>query len=597
MGNVLPRDARSLTPHHAILPMVSGGQAGAAADMIHCVPLCSIPSRWRLRAVARTLDTERTEPVAAPALARPDWYLYLVVFVSGAVSIGIELAASRLLAPFFGTSLFIWANIIGLTLIYLSVGYAIGGRIADRYPSAFVLYSITTVAALSAGIIPLISRPILALSLEAFAAVSIGAFYSSLVGTLILFAIPITLLGCVSPFAIRLALRTVSGAGNTAGSLYALSTAGSIVGTFVPTFLLIPRIGTMRTFYTFAVILLIASLIGLLRGPRQRRRNGMAIAATLFLCFMLLVTAFGYRGFVRPVLEGDRTVMWQGESAYNFIQVLEDHNNGARELYLNEGHAIHSLYFPNQSPQPLTRGPWDFFAIAPMLATGQRVEKVRDVCIIGLAGGTAAQHIFDTYGTQLHIDGVEIDPKIVEVGREFFDMNQPNLNVVVQDGRYFLRATDKRYDMIGVDAYHQPYIPFQLTTKEFFQESYDHLNDGGTFIVNAGRTSTDYRLVEVISETMRAVFPNVYLIDTPTFTNTMVIGTRQPASLTNLKTNLDVVRAAQPNSPLVTIGDAALKDGNLREAAPGPHVFTDDLAPVEDLINRILLDYARKGGT
>lgn len=543
--------------------------------------------------MALTVDSERSEAVAV--IARRDWYLYLIVFISGMVSIGIELAASRLLAPFFGTSLFIWANIIGLTLIYLSVGYAIGGRIADRYPSAFVLYSITTVAALSAGVIPLISRPILALSLEAFAAVSIGAFYSSLVGTLILFAIPITLLGCVSPFAIRLAVRTVSGAGNTAGSLYALSTAGSIVGTFLPTFLLIPRIGTMRTFYTFSVILLVASLIGLLRGPRQPRRNGMAIIATVLLCFMLLVTAFGYRGFVRPVLEGNRTPIWQGESAYNFIQVLNNADTGARELYLNEGHAIHSLYFPGQSPQPLSRGPWDFFAVAPLFANNQRIETVRDVSIIGLAGGTAAQRIFDIYGPQTRIDGVELDPKIVEVSRQFFNMNQPNLNVIVQDGRYYLRTTEKRYDMIGVDAYFQPYIPFQLTTKEFFQESYDRLNENGTFVVNAGRTSSDYRLVEVISQTMRAVFPNVYLIDTPAFTNTMVIGTKQPTTLANFTANLDTVRRAAPDSALVTVGDIALQNGNLREAAPGPMIFTDDLAPVEDLINRIILNYARNG--
>lgn len=545
--------------------------------------------------MSQTLDVRRADAASAPAPPRRDWYLYLVVFISGAVSIGIELAASRLLAPFFGTSLFIWANIIGLTLIYLSVGYAIGGRIADRYPSAFVLYSITTVAALSAGIIPLVSRPILALSLEAFAAVSIGAFYASLVGTLVLFALPITLLGCVSPFAIRLSVRTVSGAGNTAGSLYALSTAGSIVGTFAPTFLLIPRIGTMRTFYTFAVVLLVVSLIGLLRTPRQRQRGSMVTAATLFLCFMLLVTAFGYRGFARPVDEGNRTPIWQGESAYNFIQVIRNNDTGARELYLNEGHAIHSLYFPDQSPQPLSRGPWDFFAAAPLFANNQGVASVRDVAIIGLAGGTAAQRIFDIYGPQTRIDGVELDPKIVEVSRSFFNMNQPNLNVIVQDGRYFLRTTEKTYDMIGVDAYFQPYIPFQLTTKEFFQESFDRLNANGTFIVNAGRTSTDYRLVEVISQTMRAVFPNVYLIDTPAFTNTMVIGTKQPTTLANFAENLDTVRRTAPASALVTVGDIALQGGNVREAAPGPKVFTDDLAPVEDLINRIILNYARNG--
>ncbi len=546
--------------------------------------------------MARTLDTPGIATESVRAESRMDWYLRVVVFIGGGVSIGIELAASRLLAPFFGTSLFIWANLIGLTLIYLSIGYAIGGRIADRYPSAALLYSITAAAAFVTGLIPVISRPILAKSIDAFAAISLGGFYGSLVGTLILFAIPVTLLGCVSPFAIRLALQSVTGAGNTSGSLYALSTVGSIVGTFVPTFLLIPRIGTFRTFYLFSFVLLVASLIGLLRTPHTAVRTRLLIGTAILLIAMVFIAGFGQRGFVRPV-EGNRTIIYQGESAYNFIQVGENPTNGARELYLNEGHAIHSLYYPNAATQPLSNGPWDYFAISPFFATNQRPADIRDVCIIGLAGGTVAQRMTETYGTNLHIDGVEIDPKIVDVARQYFNLTAPNLNVVVQDGRYYLRTTEKRYDVIGVDAYHQPYIPFQLTTREFFQEVKNHLNDQGTLIVNAGRTNTDYRLVDVISETMRSVFPNVYLIDTPSFTNTMVIGTKSPTTIANFAANIEAERAVHPNSSLVKIGDAAIRDGRIREAAPGPHIFTDDLAPVEDLIDRILLDYARKGGT
>lgn len=546
--------------------------------------------------MARILDQSPTDEDAASLGSRVDWYLRVVVFVSGGVSIGIELAASRLLAPFFGTSLFIWANLIGLTLIYLSIGYAVGGRIADRWPSATLLYTITAVAAFVTGLIPLIARPILAKSLTAFTALSLGGFYSSLVGTLILFAIPVTLLGCVSPFAIRLALDSVSGAGNTSGSLYALSTVGSIVGTFVPTFLLIPRIGTFRTFYLFAVVLLAASIIGLMRTPASSRRVQLLAVAVVLLAVIVGVAAFGQRGFVRPV-EGNRTVIWQGESAYNFIQVGENRDNGAYELYLNEGHAIHSLYYPHRTTQPLSNGPWDYFAVSPFFIADQRPDTIRDVCIIGLAGGTVAQRMTELYGPNVQIDGVEIDPKIVDVARRFFNLNAPNVHVIVQDGRYYLRATEKKYDVIGVDAYHQPYIPFQLTTKEFFKEVANHLNDRGTLIVNAGRTSTDYRLVDVISQTMRAVFPNVYLIDTPAFTNTLVIGTKDPSRVESFVRNIDRVRAQTPDSPLVTLGDAALRDGHIREAAPGPKVFTDDLAPVEDLIDRILLDYARKGGT
>ncbi len=546
--------------------------------------------------MARTLDSPVVASDDAAATTQVDWYLRVVVFVSGGVSIGIELAASRLLAPFFGTSLFIWANLIGLTLIYLSIGYAVGGRIADRWPHLSLLYAITAIAAFITGLIPLLAQPILAKSLSAFAAVSLGGFYSSLVGTLILFALPVTLLGCVSPFAIRLALASVAGAGNTSGSLYALSTVGSIVGTFVPTFLLIPRIGTFRTFYLFAIVLLIASLIGLVRAPRTHERARLLITVSILLVVMLGIAGFGHRGFVRPV-EGGREVIWQGESAYNFIQVGRNPADGANELYLNEGHAIHSLYYPNAAAQPLSNGPWDYFAVAPFFVANERPGTIKDVCIIGLAGGTVAQRMTQIYGPQVTIDGVEIDPKIVDVAREFFNLDGSNVHVIVQDGRYFMRTTEKKYDVIGADAYHQPYIPFQLTTQEFFREAYNHLNDNGTFIVNAGRSNTDYRLVNVISDTMRSVFPNVYLIDTPAFTNTMVIGTKRPASLANFAANINAVRLTDPTSALVTLGDAAIKDGHVREAAPGTQIFTDDLAPVEDLIDRILLDYARKGGT
>src|ERR1700726_3763384 len=194
-----------------------------------------------------------------PAEAR---LLILLVFVAGAGSLAVELSASRLLAPYFGTSLFIWANLIGLILGYLTVGYYVGGRIADRFPRASVLYGMTTVAAFLVSLIPFISRPILMWSQSSFATYSIGVFYGSLVAVILLFAVPMILLGCVSPFAIRLRIEQVGRSGRTAGQLYAISTAGSILGTFLPVLVLIPNIGTYRTFLTFAFSLLLISIVG-----------------------------------------------------------------------------------------------------------------------------------------------------------------------------------------------------------------------------------------------------------------------------------------------------------------------------------------------
>src|SRR5467141_3602566 len=191
------------------------------------------------------------------------WLLILLVFVSGASSLAVEFSASRLLAPYFGSSLFVWANLIGLILLYLTVGYYLGGRLADRYPRPTVLYTLTIIAAFLISVIPFLSRPILLWSQSSFATYSIGVFYGSLVSVVLLFAIPMILLGCVSPFAIRLRIEQVGKSGRTSGQLYAISTAGSIVGTFLPVLLLIPNIGTYRTFFTFAVALLLVSIAGL----------------------------------------------------------------------------------------------------------------------------------------------------------------------------------------------------------------------------------------------------------------------------------------------------------------------------------------------
>src|SRR5690348_7860720 len=222
----------------------------------------------------------------ASASGRPVAMLPLrsLVFVGGLVSMLLEMSASRLLAPYFGTSLFIWANLIGLVLIYLSAGYFIGGRLADRYPSMRLLCILTTAAALATGLIPFISKPVLDWSVSGMTEVNASVFYSSLVAVILLFGVPITLLGMVSPFAVRLSARSVGSTGRSAGGLYALSTVGSIVGTFLPVLLLIPNIGVKRTIITGCVLLLAASLYGL----RSWGRIAAAVPGVLLLLPLFL---------------------------------------------------------------------------------------------------------------------------------------------------------------------------------------------------------------------------------------------------------------------------------------------------------------------
>ncbi|HYB00593.1 MAG TPA: fused MFS/spermidine synthase [Ktedonobacteraceae bacterium] len=521
------------------------------------------------------------------------WLLIALVFVAGACSLAVELSASRLLAPYFGTSLFVWANLIGLILLYLTIGYYLGGRIADRYPRPEVLYTLTIIAAFLISIIPFLSKPILQWSQSSFATYSVGVFYGSLISVILLFAVPMILLGCVSPFAIRLRIQRLGKSGRTAGQLYAISTAGSILGTFLPVLYLIPTIGTYRTFLTVAASLLLVSIAGLVTtrldrpGSRGKRVSGSLLPVLLLIPMALSVLTI--QGPIKSAFgsNGGGVLITERESVYNYIQVVQVGDE--TQLILNEGVGIHSIYNPDSI---LTQGPWDYFMIAPYFNNPPFTpSQVRKVAIIGLGGGTAVREFTAAYGP-IPIDGVEIDNTIVSMGREYFHMNEPNLHVVLQDGRYFLQTSSQKFDVVAIDAYQQPYVPFQLTTKEFFQEVRNHLTPTGVTVINAGRTNTDFRLVNALAETMHSVFPNVYIIDTARFTNSMVIGTNSPTSLNNFFINA----GALTNPLLQNVARESILYGNIREEHARTVYFTDDRAPVEQLIDQIILGAVENKG-
>ncbi len=495
-----------------------------------------------------------------------------LVFVSGMTSLAVEFGASRLLAPYFGTSLYVWGVLIGLILIYLSAGYVIGGRLADRHPRDDVLYQVTAWAGLWIGLIPLVSYPILLASQQGFKDLSVGLVAGTLLAVVLLFAVPVVLLGCVSPFAIRLLLKDVETGGNTAGRVYALSTAGSILGTFLPVFWFIPTYGTRPTLEGFGLALVIMSVVAL--WPRRRLYASFAIA--VILAWVLLPSG------IKPPQVG--SLVYEKESAYNYIQVVQDGTK--TELILNEGQAIHSIY---DSQNLLTRGPWDYMVIADSFRPAQASEsQPKNVAILGLAGGTAARQYTAAFGDQVQITGVEIDPEILNVARRYFHLDEPNVHPVVADARYWLDTQAEHYDVIVLDAYQQPYIPFHLTTREFFNEVRGHLKPGGVAVVNAGRTATDFRLVDAIASTMAAVYPSVFLVDVPGFANTLVYGSTQPTTIADVEHNLGLI-----NEPLArTVAASAVSEGGLRVSTYHGQVFTDDLAPVERLIDEIIFSYA-----
>jgi predicted membrane-bound spermidine synthase len=497
-------------------------------------------------------------------------YLLLTVFASGMTTLAVELTASRLLNPFFGNSNLVWANLIGLILIYLTAGYYLGGRLADRFPQPAALYQIVAWAAFFVGLAPFAARPLLGGISGELTTAQLDVLAGSFVGVLALFALPVTLLGCVSPFAVRLAVRDVGRAGNVAGGIYALSTLGSILGTFLPVLLLVPTVGTRATFLIFSAALLLVALGGLFRAaPRLAW-------AYLLLPLALILLALIFPGGVVKAAEG---LVYETESAYNYIQVVDWDR---RYLLLNEGQAIHSVY---DADDPATYGTWDYFLVAPFFNPPPYTpDRVDSLCLIGLAAGTISKQYAAVFG-DIPIDGVEIDPQIVRVGREYFAMTEPSLNVVVADGRAFLAHTDRRYDVVGIDAYRLPYIPWHLTTVEFFQQVRAHLTGEGVVAINVGHTDSDWRLVEAMVATLGRIFPSVHTINVRETFNAVVVATVQPTEPTNLAANLPGMA-----HPLLT-GAAQRAIADLRPVAPGPTVFTDDKAPVEYLTNLVLLRY------
>ena len=508
-------------------------------------------------------------------------YLFIAVFASGMTTLAVELSASRLLGNIFGTSNLVWASIIGLILIYLTAGYFIGGRWADRSPHPRTMYTALLWGAFLCGIVPLPAAPILRFAADAFDQLQVGILFGSFTAVLILFSVPITILGTISPFAIRLAIRSPEEAGTISGRIYAVSTLGSFIGTFLPVLVMIPLIGTTRTFFVFGAFLCLVALLGLWMSSGWR--------ATLpWLWMPLILILLAWLG-VSKTIKTTAGQIYETESAYNYIQVLE--KNGYRYLRLNEGQGFHSVYHPTQL---MTYGPWMQFLAAPFFnEPPYEPERVQRIAIIGLAAGTLARQATAAFGA-VPIDGFEIDPKIIEVGRQFFDMNQPNLNAIAMDGRWGLEKSPYRYSLIAVDAYRPPYIPWHLTTKEFFKIARDHLEEDGVLAVNVGRAPDDRRLVDGLVGTIATSFPSIYVTDVPESFNTIIYATAQPTRFENLYANLINLSQREDVHPILL---EAVKIAAITRVPTPPSdiVYTDDLAPIEWITNHMVLNYVLFG--
>lgn len=506
-------------------------------------------------------------------------YLYFTVFIGGMSTLAIEFTASRMLQTVYGTSNIVWANVIGLVLLCLTFGYFLGGRWADKRPYPHIFYTIVTLAGFAGVFFLLLTSALLKTAAAALAVINVGAIASSLIGVIFALIVPVTLLGTLSPFAIRLAVQDVNEAGRISGRIYAISTLGSLLGTYLPTLLVIPLAGTRLSALIFGSILLAIGLLGLFQ---TRPRLGLA---ALLLPLLLVPAALAWATGDIKAYDGQ---IFETESAYNYVQVVRQ--GDCNYLLLNEGQAYHSFYCDDGRVPRVSV--WSIMLAAPYVNAPEVAAPPQRMAVVGLAAGTIPKQFTRVFGP-VAVDGIELDPAIVQAGRDYFALDEPTINVIVGDGRYQFNRLDGRYDVVTLDAYKVPYIPWHLTTREFFTEIAAKLTDNGVVAINVGRAPNDRRLVEAITNTLLQVFPTVHSIDVPGSLNTILFATVQPTQRAFLAQNL--ARLPDDVDPLLRLAVETAVDNTVYTVASDV-VFTDERAPVETIVDSLVLRYLLETG-
>lgn len=491
----------------------------------------------------------------------------------GAGVMAIEITSSRMLAPYFGTSMMVWTSLILSVLTALSLGYWIGGNasVGGASEGTVGLLLAGSAAALIVGtwVVRAFAISLLGL-LHGFSAAAGGLFIGSLAVSFFVFALPVFLLAIASPMVVKLWTAADHDAGRASGRYFAVSTFGSMVGTVAPTLILVPLLGSRATLLATAVFLAIAGVLAL-----QGRTRASIAAGIMMLLFVTLAV---------PARAEDGVIHTE-ESPHQLIRVMEE-ADGGRSITFNEGLGVQSVTIPASG---ITGLYYDHFAALPGLL-GEHADD-HDALLLGLAGGTAVRQYLALRGAdhRIRLTGVEVDRKVIDVARAYFGLDDLPITVANQDGRVFLQGTDATYDAIMIDAYAvQLYIPSHLVTDEFFRLVRSRLRAGGFVAMNVNASRRDAPLLAGITNTLTGVFPYVTTIKVKEgWWNYMVLASDHPLSLTEVAQTLpdrfDEVRAAWTE---------------LAEQAP-PHdqdalVFTDDSAPVEFMTENMVLSSLRR---
>lgn len=441
--------------------------------------------------------------------------LFITAFVSGLAVMAVELSGTRLLAPYFGTSLYVWTNVIGLIMLALAGGYFFGGILADRAPRLSVYYFIIFATGIWVLFIPFIAAPLFGFLSHGLGELASVVRFGSFVAVAILFIVPMFLLGMIVPFTVKLLLARVEQAGRVSGRVSMVSTVGSLVGTFLPAFVLIPIFGTTRSFVLLGCLLLVLSSVGLKK----------------VWLFILAILSSGLFWMVPPVYADDAIIISQ-ESPYGFIFVTQD-EDGLRRLHVDQALGSQSIYDPSGTLLP-ERYYYSYFALLPTL-----IENPKEVLILGHAGGSFTR-ILNEFYPDLKVTGVEIDPAVTEIAMESMGLEDLNVEIIHADARSFLINSQNLYDLILIDTYHNASIPSHLATQEFFSLTKSRLSAGGVLALNIAAADSDF--LDTLINTFADEFELAARYAVPGSFNTMVFGQESssfkwsapPPSLENL---------------------------------------------------------------
>ncbi|MBU1148461.1 fused MFS/spermidine synthase, partial [Patescibacteria group bacterium] len=418
--------------------------------------------------------------------------MYLFVMVVGMAIMAVEMSASRILAPYFGASIFVWGNVIGVVMIALAFGYYFGGKLADRRPEPKILSYLVVAAGGLISIIPLLSKPVAQFLIpDSFSSYHLFLILGSMFFMLLLFAFPLFVLGMATPFVIRLLSQKVSASGQVAGTVYAFSTFGSILGTWLSAFIIIPLLGSRETILISAFL-----LIGL--GVIYQSKK-------VWLWLFILLPIFVFWLSSGRQLSTKTGLVYEKESAYQLVQVVKE--GSQYQLKHDQGFGMQSLY---DSEQVFVDAYYDYYALLPGLVG----LEDQQVLMIGAGGGTIPNIYLKALGDYYNfsIDSVEIDQEVVKAAELYLDYPSDQINTVFMDGRNFLRMTEEEYDIMIIDAYaNRIYIPFYLTTQEFWQEAQTKLKRNGVLAINVNAVSVDTKIIQSISQTIKSVFNYTYL--------------------------------------------------------------------------------------